>query len=183
MALSHILDTTPPSLFATAACSGLRTEPDCRPRRDLLHLSYSCAPSYSAGAREPRPTRTFFWPSGARSAPCSVRTTASCGSSDLRGPTMKTRPRYCSTKHRCAPSCGISACASLVNNIVLPHFYLFAPIVYLLEVLTAVSLILGIFVHVWALIGVLQIVNLRLGLPAGPGRGRGHIFSFPCRSP
>jgi uncharacterized membrane protein YphA (DoxX/SURF4 family) len=30
---------------------------------------------------------------------------------------------------------------------VLPHFYLFAPIVYLLEVLTAVSLLLGIFVR------------------------------------
>jgi uncharacterized membrane protein YphA (DoxX/SURF4 family) len=47
-----------------------------------------------------------------------------------------------------------------VNNIVLPHFYLFAPIVYLLEVLTSVSLILGIFVRLWALIGTLQIVNL-----------------------
>jgi hypothetical protein len=31
--------------------------------------------------------------------------------------------------------------ADFVNNIVLPHFYLFAPIIYLLEVLTAVSLI------------------------------------------
>src|SRR5260370_18920284 len=170
MALSHILDTTPPSLFATAACSGLRTEPDCRPRRDLLHLSYSCAPSYSDGARDTRPTRTFFWPSGARSAPCSVRTTASCGCSDLRGPTMKTRPRYCSTKHRCAPSCGISACASLVNNIVLPHFYLFAPIAYLLEVLTALSLILGIFVRLWALIAVLQIANLWPGPTPPPAQ-------------
>jgi uncharacterized membrane protein YphA (DoxX/SURF4 family) len=46
------------------------------------------------------------------------------------------------------------------NNVVLPHFYLFAPIVYLLEVLTAVSLLLGIFVRLWALIGALQIVNL-----------------------
>jgi hypothetical protein len=34
------------------------------------------------------------------------------------------------------------------------------PIVYLLEVLTAVSLLLGIFVRLWALIGALQIVNL-----------------------
>jgi len=32
-----------------------------------------------------------------------------------------------------------------VNHIVLPNFYFFAPIVYALEVLTAVSLILGIF--------------------------------------
>jgi len=39
--------------------------------------------------------------------------------------------------------------ADFVNNVVLPHFYLFAPIVYLLEVLTAVSLILGIFVGLW----------------------------------
>src|SRR5260370_8872067 len=51
-----------------------------------------------------------------------------------------------------------------VNNIVLPHFYLFAPAVYGLEVLTAVSLILGIFVRFWGLIGALQILNLWLGL-------------------
>src|SRR4030088_133616 len=35
---------SPPSLLTTAACGGLRPEPDCRPRRGLLHLSYSCAP-------------------------------------------------------------------------------------------------------------------------------------------
>jgi hypothetical protein len=29
--------------LATAACGGLRSTPDCRPRRALLHLSYSCA--------------------------------------------------------------------------------------------------------------------------------------------
>jgi hypothetical protein len=29
--------------LTTAACSGLRPEPDCRPRRTNLHLSYSCA--------------------------------------------------------------------------------------------------------------------------------------------
>jgi uncharacterized membrane protein YphA (DoxX/SURF4 family) len=51
-----------------------------------------------------------------------------------------------------------------VNNIVLPHFYLFAPMVYAAEVLTAVSLILGIFVRFWGLIGALQILNLWLGL-------------------
>jgi uncharacterized membrane protein YphA (DoxX/SURF4 family) len=54
--------------------------------------------------------------------------------------------------------------ADLVNHIVLPHFSLFAPIVYGLEVLTAVSLILGIFVRFWGLIGALQILNLWLGL-------------------
>src|SRR5258708_3561062 len=35
---------SPPSLLTTAACGGLRSTPDCRPRRALLHLSYSCAP-------------------------------------------------------------------------------------------------------------------------------------------
>jgi hypothetical protein len=30
--------------FTSAACCGLRPEPDCRPRRALLHLLYSCAP-------------------------------------------------------------------------------------------------------------------------------------------
>src|SRR5436305_10730290 len=43
MTLTRLLDTTPPSLLTTAACSGLRPEPDCRPRRTYLHLSYSYA--------------------------------------------------------------------------------------------------------------------------------------------
>jgi hypothetical protein len=54
--------------------------------------------------------------------------------------------------------------ADFVNNIVLPHFYVFAPIVYAAELLTAVSLILGVFVRLWGLIGALQILNLWLGL-------------------
>src|ERR1039458_3834233 len=37
---------SPPSLLTTAACGGLRPEPDCRSRRALLHLSYSCAPPF-----------------------------------------------------------------------------------------------------------------------------------------
>ena len=37
---------SPPSLLTTAACGGLRSTPDCRPRRALLHLSYSYAPPY-----------------------------------------------------------------------------------------------------------------------------------------
>jgi uncharacterized membrane protein YphA (DoxX/SURF4 family) len=37
--------------------------------------------------------------------------------------------------------------ADFVNDIILPHFYLFAPLVYALEVLTAVSHILGLFVR------------------------------------
>jgi len=54
--------------------------------------------------------------------------------------------------------------ADFVNNIVLPHFQLFAPIVYCLEVLTATSLILGFFVRFWGFVGALQILNLWLGL-------------------
>lgn len=59
--------------------------------------------------------------------------------------------------------------ADFVNNIVLPNFYFFAPIVYSLEVLTAVSLMLGIFVRFWGTVGALQILNLWLGLYAAPG--------------
>jgi hypothetical protein len=66
-------------------------------------------------------------------------------------------------------SAAVPAQADFVNNIVLPHFYLFAPIVYGLEVLTAVSLILGIFVRFWGIIGALQILNLWLGLYSAPG--------------
>jgi hypothetical protein len=59
--------------------------------------------------------------------------------------------------------------ADFVNNIVLPHFYFFAPIVYGAEVLTAVSLILGGFVRLGGVLGALQILNLWLGLYSAPG--------------
>jgi uncharacterized membrane protein YphA (DoxX/SURF4 family) len=61
-------------------------------------------------------------------------------------------------------SAAIALQADLVNHVVLPHFYLFAPIVYAAETMTAVSLILGLFVRAWGLIGALQILNLWLGL-------------------
>src|SRR5262249_51319397 len=35
---------SPPRLLPAAACGGLRSAPDHRTRRALLHLSYSCAP-------------------------------------------------------------------------------------------------------------------------------------------
>src|SRR6516165_4626142 len=41
---------SPPSLLTTAARGGLRPAPDCRPRRALLHLSYSSAPLHADGA-------------------------------------------------------------------------------------------------------------------------------------
>src|SRR5919201_2010757 len=61
-------------------------------------------------------------------------------------------------------SAAIPLQADFVNNVVLPHFYLFAPIVYGLEVVTAVSLILGCFVRLGGVIGGVQILNLWLGL-------------------
>src|SRR5260370_9614670 len=67
-------------------------------------------------------------------------------------------------KHAAIPLQG-----DFVNNVVLPHFYLFAPMVYGLEVLTAVSLILGVFVRLGAVIGALQIGNLWLGPYPPPG--------------
>jgi uncharacterized membrane protein YphA (DoxX/SURF4 family) len=59
--------------------------------------------------------------------------------------------------------------ADIVNQIVLPNFYLFAPIVYGLEVATAVSLMLGLFTRLFGYIGALQILNLWLGLYSAPG--------------
>src|SRR4051794_24705325 len=59
--------------------------------------------------------------------------------------------------------------ADFVNNAALPHFYVFPPIVYALEVLTAVSLILGLFVRFWGFVGALQILDLWLGLYSAEG--------------
>jgi hypothetical protein len=59
--------------------------------------------------------------------------------------------------------------ADFVNHIVLPHFYLFAPLVYAAELLTGLSLMLGAFVRLFAVIGALQIFNLWLGLYSAPG--------------
>jgi hypothetical protein len=65
---------------------------------------------------------------------------------------------------RLGKTSAVQAQADFVNHIVLPHFYLFAPVVYGLEVLTAASLILGLFVRFWGVVGALQILNLWLGL-------------------
>lgn len=59
--------------------------------------------------------------------------------------------------------------ADLFSKIVLPHFYVFAPIVYAAEVLVAVSLMLGLFTRLFGLFGALQILNLWLGLYNAPG--------------
>ena len=51
-----------------------------------------------------------------------------------------------------------------VKDVVLPHFYFFAPQVYFSEVLIAVTLILGLFSRLGALVGALMAINLWLGL-------------------
>ena len=58
--------------------------------------------------------------------------------------------------------------ADFVNQIILPNFYWFAPIVYAAELLTALSLMLGAFVGLFGLIGAVQIANLWLGLYSAP---------------
>jgi hypothetical protein len=61
-------------------------------------------------------------------------------------------------------SAAIPLLKDFVNYVVSPHFSLFAPIIYAAEALTAVSLILGLFVRLWGVIGALQFLNLWLGL-------------------
>src|SRR6478609_4604213 len=54
---------SPPLLLTTAACGGLRSAPDCRPRRVLLHLSYSCAPPFGPAmlvTHDPEPTLASY---------------------------------------------------------------------------------------------------------------------------
>lgn len=55
-----------------------------------------------------------------------------------------------------------------VKDVVLPHFYFFAPQVYLSEVLIAVTLILGLFSRLGALVGTAMALNLWLGLYRSP---------------
>ncbi len=54
--------------------------------------------------------------------------------------------------------------SSFVQKVVLPHFNLFAPQVYAIEVLIAASLMLGLFTRLGAALGALMAINLWLGL-------------------
>jgi uncharacterized membrane protein YphA (DoxX/SURF4 family) len=56
----------------------------------------------------------------------------------------------------------------LVEHIIQPHFYVFAPQVYATEVLIAVSLLLGVFTRIGAALGALMAMNLWLGLYRAP---------------
>jgi uncharacterized membrane protein YphA (DoxX/SURF4 family) len=57
---------------------------------------------------------------------------------------------------------------NFIKNVVLPHFYFFAPQVYFSEVLIAVTLILGLFSRLGAFLGALLAINLWLGLYRSP---------------
>jgi hypothetical protein len=57
---------------------------------------------------------------------------------------------------------------ALVETVVLPHFYWFAPIVYGVEVLIGVSLIVGIWTRLGSLLGLGMAVNLWAGLYVAP---------------
>jgi uncharacterized membrane protein YphA (DoxX/SURF4 family) len=59
--------------------------------------------------------------------------------------------------------------ARLVREIVLPNIALFGPLVYATEVVIGVSLILGLYSRLGALLGIAMGVNLWLGLYSAPG--------------
>jgi uncharacterized membrane protein YphA (DoxX/SURF4 family) len=58
--------------------------------------------------------------------------------------------------------------ARFVKDVVLAHFYLFAPIVYLTEVAIGVSLMLGLLTRLGGLMGFLMALNLWAGLYVAP---------------
>ena len=58
--------------------------------------------------------------------------------------------------------------SAFVKDIVLAHFYVFAPMVYSIEVIIGASLILGLFVRLGATLGALMAINLWLGLYRSP---------------
>ena len=68
-----------------------------------------------------------------------------------------------------AEHAAFSAHAWLVTHILLPGLAFFNPLVYLIELGLAVSLILGILVRPFAVIGILFVANLWLGLYRHPG--------------
>jgi uncharacterized membrane protein YphA (DoxX/SURF4 family) len=59
--------------------------------------------------------------------------------------------------------------SALVRDLVLPNIAFFGPLVYLIEVAIAVSLILGVFTRAGAALGALMAINLWLGLYNAPG--------------
>jgi uncharacterized membrane protein YphA (DoxX/SURF4 family) len=58
--------------------------------------------------------------------------------------------------------------SDFVQYIVLPHFQVFAPMVYAIEVLIGASLITGTAVRLFSLLGAAMAINLWLGLYRTP---------------
>jgi hypothetical protein len=56
----------------------------------------------------------------------------------------------------------------LVADVVLAHFYVFAPMVYAIEVFIAISLIVGLATRLGSLLGLLMAINLWAGLYVAP---------------
>ncbi|MGH7188966.1 MAG: DoxX family membrane protein [Acetobacteraceae bacterium] len=59
--------------------------------------------------------------------------------------------------------------STLIRVIVIPHISVFGPLVYTLEALVGVSLIIGLFTRLGAIVGILMALNLWLGLYSAPG--------------
>lgn len=59
--------------------------------------------------------------------------------------------------------------SDLVRDIVLPNIAVFGPLVYAIEVVIAMSLILGLLTRLSSVIGALMAINLWLGLYDAPG--------------
>jgi uncharacterized membrane protein YphA (DoxX/SURF4 family) len=57
---------------------------------------------------------------------------------------------------------------AFVAHVVQPNFYLFAPQVYAIEVVIAISMLLGLFTKVGGVLGALMGINLWLGLYRAP---------------
>jgi uncharacterized membrane protein YphA (DoxX/SURF4 family) len=58
---------------------------------------------------------------------------------------------------------------ALVGQIVVPNIALFGPAIYAAEVAIGVSLMLGLFTRLGAVLGALMALNLWLGLYSAPG--------------
>jgi uncharacterized membrane protein YphA (DoxX/SURF4 family) len=67
-----------------------------------------------------------------------------------------------------AEHASIALQGALVRDVVLPNLVVFGPLVYLVELAIAVSLLLGLFSRAGALLGLLMGLNLWLGLYSAP---------------
>jgi uncharacterized membrane protein YphA (DoxX/SURF4 family) len=67
-----------------------------------------------------------------------------------------------------AEHASIALQGDLVRDVVLPNLAVFAPLVYLVELVIGVSLLVGLFSRAGALLGLLMGLNLWLGLYSAP---------------